>query len=123
MTQTNGRDPKTGQFLVGHTGRGGRPRGSRNKLAEEFIADVYDEWQRSGPECLKKMAATDPASFARMVSNILPAKLEATLTTVDADLFREAKNFAEAFRLARRHVADPDVIELEALPAPVTTDE
>jgi hypothetical protein len=34
------RDPDTGQFLVGHSGIGGRPKGSRNKLGEAFLLGV-----------------------------------------------------------------------------------
>src|SRR5262245_47430430 len=33
----NGRCAETGQFVVGHNGLGGRPRGSRNKLGEQFL--------------------------------------------------------------------------------------
>jgi hypothetical protein len=33
----NERDPKTGRFQPGNSGFGGRPKGSRNKLTEQFI--------------------------------------------------------------------------------------
>jgi hypothetical protein len=36
------RDPKTGHFLRGHSGNGGRPRGARSKLGEAFIEDLRD---------------------------------------------------------------------------------
>jgi hypothetical protein len=39
-SQMNERDPDSGQFLSGHTGIGRRPKGSRNKLGEAFIADL-----------------------------------------------------------------------------------
>jgi hypothetical protein len=30
----------------------GRPKGSRNKLAESFIRDVYEKWEDQGPAVL-----------------------------------------------------------------------
>jgi hypothetical protein len=111
-----GRDAKTSCFVAGNNG-GGRAKGSRNKLGEAFISDVYREWQRSGADCLKQMAASDPASFRRMVANILPAEIDAKLS-VDVDLFRECQNFAQAFRLARQVLGTdgepiPPMIELQ----------
>jgi hypothetical protein len=37
-----------GQFLVGHTGIGGRPRGARNKLGEAFLHDLHADWEKQG---------------------------------------------------------------------------
>ena len=76
--------------------------------------DLEAEWEKSGPGCLKMMAATDPGGFVRVCANVLPAKLEQSIS-VETDLFREAKNFAEAFRIARQHIG-ADVIELEHVP-------
>jgi hypothetical protein len=110
----NGRDEETGQFLKGYS-RGGRPKGSRNKLAERFIADLHDEWQRSGAEALRAVAKDDPVQFVRVVAGILPKELDATLN-VNVDLFQECRDFAQAFRLARDYIgADaPLMIEAEA---------
>lgn len=122
MTNTNetfsGRDPETGQFLVGHSGNGGRPKGSRNKLGQQFIDDLFVEWQRSGAEALKRVAKDDPTAFVRVVAQILPKEIDTTLTTVDIDidLFAEAKTFAEAFRLSQRFIGgDLEVIEAAEL--------
>jgi hypothetical protein len=60
--------------------KGGRPKGSRNKLGEQFIADVFDVWQARGREVLESMCDSDPGSFARLVAGILPKQLEAELT-------------------------------------------
>jgi hypothetical protein len=72
---TEGRDPETGQFVQGYKG-GGRPKGSRNKLGEAFIADVYARWQARGGEALDRMIDTDPGGFVRVVAQVLPDKLE-----------------------------------------------
>jgi hypothetical protein len=44
-------------FKPGQTGNpAGRPKGSRNKLAEDFVADAYQKWQQHGPKALETMA-------------------------------------------------------------------
>jgi hypothetical protein len=73
---TEGRDPETGRFVSGNNGGPGRQRGSRNKLGEAFIADVYAKWQARGTEALDRMIDTDPGGFVRVVAQVLPDKLE-----------------------------------------------
>jgi hypothetical protein len=117
----DGRDPETGQFLLGHKSNGRRPKGSRNKLGEEFIADLQAEWETSGPAALKRVAEMDPVQFVKVVAQILPSKIDATLT-VESELFQQARSFHEAWRLARGFVgADDDkpMIELQPFEGPV----
>jgi hypothetical protein len=46
---SNGRNPVTGRLLPGNTcGIRGRPRGSRNKLGEEFITNLQADWTAHG---------------------------------------------------------------------------
>jgi hypothetical protein len=114
--KTETRDPTSGRFLTGNNG-GGRPKGSRNKLGEQFIQDVYNEWQRSGADALARMSKNDPSAFVRVVANILPTKVESTLS-LDVDLLIEARTFAENFRAARAYIGadvlEPPMIELKA---------
>jgi hypothetical protein len=111
------RDERTGRFLTGNRG-GGRKVGSRNRLGEQFITDLYQEWSNSGAEALKKMATEEPGAFVKVVASILPRELDATLTVEHVELFAQARNFAEAFRLAQRYIGaepdDPELIEVEA---------
>jgi hypothetical protein len=57
IARENGRDRTTGRFLPGNVGNPlGRPRGSRNALAAEFIFDLQQEWMKSGKQALERVA-------------------------------------------------------------------
>jgi hypothetical protein len=73
---TEGRDPETGRFVSGNNGGPGRQKGSRNKLGEAFLADVYESWQKHGRETLEQMRRDNPAAYVRVVASILPDKLD-----------------------------------------------
>jgi hypothetical protein len=104
-----------GQFLRGHRNVGGRPRGARNLLSERFLSDLQRAWQKHGAKALDKVAAEAPETLVKVIAGLMPRELIALANvSVDVNLFADAKNFAEAFRLARRHIgADLPLIEAE----------
>ena len=106
--EVNGRDAKTGQFVMGHSGYGGRPKGSRNKLGEQFVEDVYRKWRKHGSDVIERVIRDDPAAFLRTVAQILPKELHAELD-VNVELFARAKTYSEAYDMAMRFIgAEPD---------------
>jgi hypothetical protein len=56
----------------------GRGIGSRNKLADAFIADVHDKWQVQGPTVLDETIKRKPWEFVKIVAGLMPQKLEIT---------------------------------------------
>lgn len=50
----------------------GRPKGSRNKLAEAFVADVMSDWEQHGPSAIVAMREKNPADYVRVVASIIP---------------------------------------------------
>src|SRR5262245_13394203 len=110
-TQTNGRDPKSGRFLAGNSGNGGRKPGSRNKLSEQFLSDLLDEWAENGKTALSRMCANHPEQFCKLVGSLLPSKIDTTLH-LDAELFQRAHDFRQAYKIARDYLADRPLIEL-----------
>jgi|ERR1041385_1146004 hypothetical protein len=68
------RSAKTGRFLAGNCGNGGRPPGSRNKLGEAFLADLHAQWVKSGAKALELMAKNDPSGFVRVCASLLPSQ-------------------------------------------------
>ena len=60
----------------------GRPRGSRNKLSEDFFRDLCEAWQAFGKPALMTAAWTHPVEFVRVVASLIPRELEAAIPPV-----------------------------------------
>lgn len=73
----------------------GRPKGSRNKLTEDFLSDVLDAWQTDGKAAIKAMVADRPGDFVKMVASLVPK--EATLNINNAEDLSDAE-LAERIR-------------------------
>jgi len=69
---------KSTQFQPGNPGR---PKGSRNKLQEDFLKDVLEAWETSGKTAITEMIADKPGDFVKMVASLMPK--EATLNIND----------------------------------------
>lgn len=50
----------------------GRPKGSRNKLGEAFVADFLKEWEENGSAALRACRVEDPAKFCSIAASLLP---------------------------------------------------
>ena len=92
-----GRDTKTGRFVTGNNG-GGRKLGSRNKLATEFIDDVYAKWLKHGADVLERVIRDDPAAFMRTVAQILPKEIDAALNVNAGSDFDDCETVEDILR-------------------------
>ena len=84
----------------------GRPKGSRNKLSEEFFRNLCDAWQAFGEPALMSAALTHPLEFVRVVAQLMPKDVEVTVTNIRA----ERMTSGELERLIEEHsgmVQDP----------------
>jgi hypothetical protein len=57
-----------GQYVVGHSGNGGRPKGSRNLLGEAMLADLYADWCEHGAEAIRQVREDDPAAYLKVIA-------------------------------------------------------
>ena len=67
------RDDK-GRFLTGNSG-GGRPKGSRNRLADTFLMAVADDFATNGIDAIERVRKKDPAAYLKLISALIPRQL------------------------------------------------
>lgn len=103
-------DPRTGRFLPGNSGFGGRPKGSRNQLTSLFWNDLYDVWKRRGKAVIEELANDDPAALARIVAASIVKHEEATANTEARDAV------VEKFIEERRQEALKMIAKMDAQP-------
>lgn len=76
-----GSPPVEHQFKPGNPGR---PKGSRNKLGEQFLDDMYADWQAHGVEVIAKVRDEKPDQYLKVVASILPKELNVNVNEVDS---------------------------------------
>ena len=50
----------------------GRPKGTRDTFTHEFISDLAAAWKKNGAKVLDTLVKNDPASFAKLCSQLIP---------------------------------------------------
>ena len=76
-----------GQFMPGHVEPGGgRPKGSKNKLANSFFTDILTVWEERGLAAVREMAELDPASFNRMIASVMPKDMDIDIVSSDESM-------------------------------------
>jgi hypothetical protein len=60
-----------GRFAPGNSG-GGRRKGSRNKIGEDFLSALYDDFADNGKTAIQKMRETDPTGYLCMIARLIP---------------------------------------------------
>jgi hypothetical protein len=72
IENTEQRRDEDGRFVMGHNGGPGRPKGSRNKLAQDFIDKVYEDWQAHGAAAIVAMREQSPSKYCTLVAALIP---------------------------------------------------
>jgi hypothetical protein len=97
--------PLETRFAVGNPGR---PKGSRNKLGEGFIAALQDDFAKHGAAVIEKVREENPATYLRVIMGVVPKSLLAAETSM-GDLSDDeiaACLFVVRQALSIRNVAD-----------------
>ncbi len=74
----------------------GRPKGSRNKLGEQFLSDLYEDWKEHGPSALEACRLSKPEAYVKTVASILPkiVKVEDAADLTDEQLVERIRQLS-----------------------------
>jgi hypothetical protein len=88
----------------------GRPRGSRNKLTEEFISDLCESWKTYGKSALMTAAMTAPLEYVRVVASLMPRDVDVTVSNIKAERMSssEIRSLIAEYRGAARDTLEAD---------------
>jgi hypothetical protein len=113
---------RSNQFKPGHNIKGGRPRGSRNKLAQQVFDDIFRHWNEpAGGELCKGQAALEllyrekPGDYLKLTASVLPKEFvfENAVTELDDE---ELDRMIEALRERALSARQEHTLELKAQP-------
>lgn len=66
-------------FKPGQSGNpAGKPKGSRNKLGEDFIRALHDDFEAHGVAAIQAVRAERPHEYVKVIASLLPKELKVT---------------------------------------------
>ena len=95
------RNTETGRFLTGNSG-GGRPKGSRNKLGEQFLEALAQDFAEHGQQAIVDCREEKPTEYVKIVASLLPKELLVRKDPVDE---MSNEEIADALDILRGMVA------------------
>jgi hypothetical protein len=94
------------KFKPGQSGNpNGRPKGSRNKLSEDFVADILADWTEHGAAVIGKVRQEKPTEYLKVVAGVITKDVNVTVRDYDelSDAELAEQFAAAAARLAGGH--------------------
>ena len=95
---TGKRQPPEGRRF--EPGNPGRPKGSRNKLGEDFIAALHDDFEQHGIAAIQAVRKDKPDAYIKVIASILPKELKVTTENdlTDDQLIERIRQLDSAIR-------------------------
>src|SRR5215218_9711831 len=71
------RHERSGQYLPGVSGNPrGRPKGARNRLGEEFLLNLADDFEQHGSAVIAQVREERPHEYLKVIASLLPKELK-----------------------------------------------
>lgn len=88
----------------------GRPKGTRDKLSQDFIGELVDAWKEHGKAALTKVATEDPSTFVKVVASLQPKEVQITTpeSTLTDEQVEQLYTDMLATRLAKLKTDEPE---------------
>ncbi len=101
------------KFKPGESGNpAGRPKGSRNKLTEDFVSTLYADFKEHGEGAIKKMRKEDNTQYVKMIASIIPKDHNIKLGDFDDlpidELIRRANELGSALGILGAAASDQE---------------
>lgn len=65
------------KFEKGWAGGPGRPKGSRQKLADSFLSALANDFNEHGVAVIEHVRVNDPSTYVRTIAALLPKEITA----------------------------------------------
>lgn len=97
-----GRERSLANLRPFQAGNPGRPKGTRNKLGEACIQDLYTDWQEHGLAAIETVRKERPHEYLKVVASILPkeVKIERMDDMSDDDITKRIRRLADELGVA-----------------------
>lgn len=95
-------EARGGRFVIGGKPGPGRPKGSRNKLGEDFVAKLQADFAEHGAAAIAAVRAEKPDQYLKVIASILPkeVKISTEVDLSDEELDQRIRQLAAALDLS-----------------------
>jgi hypothetical protein len=104
-------------------GQGGRPKGAKNRLTNDFLTALASDFSEHGIDVIKVVRVEEPATYLKVIASLMPRELDINATTQLQEIPDDVLEYL--IENARKQLtgADAKLIECRAIGEPERREE